>query len=60
MPSTRWYLEHLKLKMGIRNAHMILHVPTYTRKRKTKLDITYLGLSYQSRLAVTEWGKLKT
>lgn len=38
---------------------MILHAPTHTRKRKTELVITYLGLSYQSRLAVTEWGKLK-
>lgn len=41
---------------------MILHAPTHTgkRKRKKQLVITYLGLSYQSRLAVTEWGKLKT
>jgi len=39
---------------------MVLHYPTHTRKRKPQLIITYLGLSYQSRLAVTEWGKLKT
>lgn len=46
--------------MGVGKVHMMLQACTRGRKRKTELAITDLGLSYQSRLAVTEWGKLKT
>lgn len=46
--------------MGVGKVCVILQACTQGIKRKTQLAITYLGLSYQSRLAVTEWGKLKT